>query len=172
MHKRIDLSFIQLFLEKKNSEHEYTVRHLPLNGHAEMFFQLFQNHDMYCSYRMATLVTKSPRYHVKLAKVYASLSICYFYSPAYLVAYDSLSQGNSFSHSTPRHPIDPHRFRSETFIFRHNANIKGYSGERFSANMMYLGEGSGDRTKFPVKSLQNARKCNLLFQKGSRTLRK
>ena len=38
---------------------------------------------------------------------------------------------------------------------------------------MYLGEGSGDRTtKFPVKSLQNARKCNLLFQKGSRTLRK
>ena len=39
--------------------------------------------------------------------------------------------------------------------------------------MMYLGEGSGDRTtKFPVKSLQNARKCNLLFQKGSRTLRK
>ena len=89
----------------------------------------------HCSSRMATLVTKSPRYHVKLAKVYASLSICYFYSPAYLVAYDSLSQGNYFSHSTPRNPIDPHRFCSEIFIFRHDANFKGYSGERFSANI-------------------------------------
>ena len=69
------------FLFHENSENEQLILHLPLNRHAEMFFEFFQKLYIKFSSRTANLVTKArvnTLQAIMFVKADAILCICYF----------------------------------------------------------------------------------------------